>query len=171
MTKKIIAIVSLFIIIILVVGGVYFYTQRRASLTSNPDLASTPTPSENPDASPILVDAPKDPITSIIVTDSDSPTTVTLAANKTALPVDTEMINVVLILDPASPASAAVLTMTYIADESTLGPVTADIKTIGGRKMAGFVITKPTTDWPNGPYTFTAVLSTGESKETMLILQ
>lgn len=187
MSKKILAIIALFILTGVILGGIYLYTKTRQNQADAPQatsesvettvLAQSPTPVASESASPLSAmnatnpaTAPN-PILDIIVTDTGTPTAVTAADSKKTLPAATDVIKVIVHLDAKTTATTAVLKMTYIADDSVLGPASAPIKTVNGKKMAAFGMKKPPAGWPNGPYSLFVALPTGESKELTFIVQ
>lgn len=193
MSSKTILTITLFTLLVIGVAGVALFYTRRTNVPTDRTVemsenelteqqifvAPDPSPEPSPQlpltatASAILDgnDITQSRIADIVITDSDQPTTVTPSESKKQLPASTEAIRVVVWLHQLSTANQAVLKMTYIADDSALGPVSAPVKIVNGKKMAGFVLTKPTNGWPDGPYSLLVTLSTGETKEVTLVIQ
>jgi len=178
MSKKPLAIIALLIILIAVLTGAFLYTKNVSLVPPATLPAETMDPASlvSPIQQTMLASSPppetrKHSITAIIVTDSASPTTVTAADSKAILPASTSQILVVVELDSATTATSAVLKMTYLADDSVLGPVSSSIKVVNGRKTAAFGLNKPPAGWPTGPYTLLVVLPTDQSKELTFVIQ
>jgi hypothetical protein len=175
MQKKVLLITSFFFVfVILIGGGVFLYYRMSSTPTSLYPMdtvtdSTLPTASLTPSPSPYQLsatvsailgtDAPKAPaITDIVITDAADATVVAPSQSKTQLPATTSTIKIAVWLNPESTAERVALKLTYIADDSVLGPATATVKTVNQRKLATFSMTKPTNGWPNGPYTLQVVL-------------
>lgn len=86
-------------------------------------------------------------------------------AHRSTFAANTPLIKVTVQLDPQVAGDKTYLKVVYQADQSTLGPASAAIKSENGQKYATFEMSRPANGWPTGNYTAIVALDNGASQE------